>query len=63
MPCPSSLRFSVCQVTPGGRRVIAGYSSVDLGALGMRRALTQDLDTGVLKLRLQETAVDHQVLV
>ncbi|XP_069979191.1 synaptotagmin-15B isoform X1 [Penaeus vannamei] len=57
----ASLRFSVCQVTGCGRRVVVGYAAVPLSQVGFRVGLSHDLDTGPLTLHLQESAPDQQV--
>ncbi|KAK7082973.1 hypothetical protein SK128_001969 [Halocaridina rubra] len=57
----ATLRFSVCQVTACGRRVVLGYVSLPLASTGLRAGLNHDLDTGALILHLQESAPDQQV--
>ncbi|XP_063585755.1 synaptotagmin-15-like [Penaeus indicus] len=57
----ATLRFSVCQVTGCGRRVVVGYAAVPLSQVGFRVGLSLDLDTGPLTLHLQESAPDQQV--
>ncbi|XP_064101150.1 uncharacterized protein LOC135211864 isoform X1 [Macrobrachium nipponense] len=59
----TALRFSVCQVTGCGRRVVLGYAALSLSSTGLRAGLNHDLDTGSLTLHLQESAPDQQICV